>query len=586
MRSKTQCGLIALALMSGLAAAVPAQAQQNADLRALAERYWEVCLRQDPAWATSLGEYRYNDQLEDLSEEGRKHRVQELRALERQLLRIPVPALADSDALIHQLLQESLRERLLRLELGTHLMPLDPLWGAHLRFPLILASQPFRDRGDFDAYVQRLRAFPRQVNDMIVNMRHGSAAGLVSPRVIVERVLPQLRTHIVADATKSVFYEPVRELGRLDPDQREAVRQAVLDAIQGDVIPAYLQLLAYVEDDYLHRCRVTIGVGALPRGKEIYASYISLHTSLRLEPAEIHEYGLTRIKELEGRIAALQPALKFEGTVVQFLQHMRQDPRYRFGSRAEILARYQGILERTKPELTKLVTKVPHTDCVVLELEPFRAASAPAGYYNLAPRDGSRPAYFYVNTHAPESRVTYSAEVLTYHESVPGHHLQMSLAQENELLPEFQRYARNSAFEEGWALYAEELARELGGYAEPVQEFGRLSFALLRAARLVVDTGIHAQGWSRSQALEFMAQHTALTPEEIEAEVDRYIVWPGQALSYELGLRVFRTLRAEAERQLGDRFDVRAFHDELLACGAVPLEILQPRMRAWIKKQQ
>ena len=585
MGSKTHWWLVAITLLTA-AGAPSAEAQQNAGLRALAERYWEARLQQDPAWATALGEYGHNDKLEDLSEPKRERWDRELRESQRKLLGIPVVTLSEPDALIHQLLQHDLRDRLLRLQLNRHLTPLDPLWGAHLRFPLILNSQPFRNRSDFDAYVQRLRAFPQQVNDLIANMRRGSAAGLVSPRVVVQRVLPQLRTHIMADATQSVFYEPVRELTQLDPAQRQAVRETVLDAIQGDVIPAYLQLLAYVEDDYLHRCRDTVGIGALPRGDQVYAAYVYLHTSMRPEPAELHEYGLARIRELEAEVAALQPKLSFEGTVEQFLQHMRQDPRYRFGSRAEILERYQSILARTKPQLGKLVTKVPRTDCVVMELEPFRSASAPAGYYDLAPQDGSRPAYFYVNTHAPQSRVSYSAEVLTYHESVPGHHLQMSLAQENESLPKFQRYARNSAFEEGWALYAEELARELGGYADPAQEFGRLSFALLRAARLVVDTGIHAQGWTRQQALDFLARHTALTPEEIEAEVDRYIVWPGQALSYELGLRVFRELRAEAERQLGDKFDARTFHDELLACGAVPLEILQPRMQAWIKARK
>lgn len=583
MGRRTRGGLVAVVLCLGVGA--PVRAQENAALCELAERYWDALLRQKPAWATALGEYSHNDKLEDLSEAGRQRWQHQLRGLQKDLYRIPERTLSESDALIHQLLQHALRDRLLRLELNKHLVPLDPLWGPHLRFPLILTSQPFRDARDFDAYVRRLRAFPQQVNDMIANMRRGSAAGVVSPRVIVERVLGQLRTHIVADATESVFYAPVRQLSQLAPAEREAVRHAVLDAIQGDVIPAYLQLLAYVEDDYLHRCRSTIGISALPRGEQLYAAHVYLSTSLRLTPAEIHAYGLTRIKEIESQLAALQPRLGFEGTVGQFLEHMRQDVRYRARSRAEILERYRGVLERTKPRIKELVTKVPRTDCVVMELEPFRAESAPAAYYNLAPHDGSSPAYFYVNTHAPSSRVTYTTEVLTYHESVPGHHLQMSLAQENESLPQFQRYARNSAFEEGWALYAEGLAREIDGYADPVQEFGRLSFALWRAARLVVDTGIHAQGWSRQQALDFMAQHTALTPAAIEAEVDRYIVWPGQALSYQLGLRVFLGLRDEAIRTLGARFDARTFHDELLSWGAQPLDILEQRMQAWIKAQ-
>jgi prolyl oligopeptidase len=363
---------------------------------------------------------------------------------------------------------------------------------------------------------------------------------------------------------------------------REAVTRDITDAIATAMIPAYAQLMAFIEDDYVHLCRESVGIGAVRSGQMLYESLAYLNTTVRTKPDDIHETGLSEVARIREAMAKVQKEIGFEGSLDDFLKHMRSDPKYRFTSREELISAADAILQRAKKDMPKLFNKLPKADCVMKEIESFRAPAAPVGYYNPTPEDGSRPGYYYINTHKPEERLRFTLEALSYHEAVPGHHLQMALDQENKNLPRFRRYGSYTAYIEGWALYTEKLGYEIGGYATPQDRFGQLTFEMWRACRLVVDTGMHYKGWTRLQAIDFMAKNTSLALVDIENEIDRYISWPGQALGYKIGeLRILQ-LRKEAEEKLGPKFDLRAFHDALLAGGAMPIDILEKRMREWI----
>jgi prolyl oligopeptidase len=560
-----------------------AAAQSNPTLKALADDYWEAVLRRHPTRATALGDHRFDDRLADLSDRSRLNWERGLRALLTRVDRVPEQGLTPEDRLTRDLLKRSIRDRIARLECRLDLTPMDPLYGRHIAFPLILVSQPFRNAADFDAYASRLRAFPQQITDIIANMRNGVRLGVVSPRMIVEKTIPQIRTHIVADVTRSEFYKPLKDATNLTEPERKTATELITDAISASVIPAYLQLLAYVEDEYLHAARPTIGMSAVTNGDRIYRTLVHLHTTLRTTPDEIHQLGLAEVARLRNELAKVQAEIGFEGTLNEFIQHMRTDPRQRFKTADELVAAADGYLTRMKTLLPRLFGRLPKADCVMKEMESFRAPSAPVAFYNASPEDASRPGYFYINTYAPTDRLRFTLEALTYHEAVPGHHLQAALDQENADLPRFRRYGGYNAYVEGWALYAEKLGYEVGGYRDPLSRYGQLTFEIWRACRLVVDTGIHLEGWTRRQAIDYMKENTSLADLDIEAEVDRYIAWPGQALAYKMGeLRILR-LRRDAEKQLGDRFDLRAFHDALLFGGAMPIDTLETRMKAWIE---
>ncbi len=581
MRGSLIAAAVSVLVLSGNSA----QAQSNQALKELADKYWDALLERNPVWATSLGDHRFDDRLADLGQQALEGWERSLRLFLRQADRIPGNELTAEDRLTRDLLKRAVRDELARIQCHLDYTPLDPLYGPHIAFPLIFVSQPFRDAADFEAYVARLQAFPQQVTDMIANMHTGVRLGLVSPCVLVEKAIPQIRTHIPSDVTKSEFYKPLKQTTNLTEEQRQIVTAEVTDAIASRVFPAYLQLLAYVQDEYLYVCRSTVGMSAVSNGNQIYQTLVYLHTTVRATPDEIHELGLAEVARIRGEMTNVKTEAGFEGTLDEFIEHMRTDPRYRFKNRDELVAAADGYLRRTKPLLTRLFGRLPRADCVMKEIESFRAASSPVAYYNASPEDGSRPGYFYINTYAPTQRLRFTLEALTYHEAIPGHHLQAALDQENTALPKFRRYGRYDAYIEGWALYAEKLGYEIGGYRDPYARFGQLTFEMWRACRLVVDTGIHQKGWSRQQAIEYLTRNTSLAPLDVEAEVDRYIAWPGQALSYKMGeLRILQ-LRKEAQQRLGERFDIRAFHDALLAGGAMPIDMLETRIRDWLTSQ-
>lgn len=580
-------GTLRIWLLLGGLTVTTAHGQENAALKAVADAYWQGHLRENPQWATTLGDYRYADRLDDLSEESRIAWGKELSKFQIQLNRLPVPQLSGADQLNLSVLRRILTDELVRTESAGHLNLLNALNGPHIEFPLIVESQPFRNADDYAAYIKRLRAFPEQVSQAINTLRVRQKGELTTPRHLVEQIVPQIRMHLVTDVTTSVLYaKPVEKAAALPEADRTRVTREIAAAIRTDVIPAYWRLLAFVQDEYLPACRTTIGLSDLPNGAEVYAALAEVQTTFPTKPDEIHEIGLREVARIRGEMARSQATLGVEGSMEQFLEHMRTAPEYRAKSAEELVQRYGAVLDRTKPLMTELVTRLPKADCIMKVLEPYRAASSPMAYYNPIPKDGSRPGYFYINTHAPTERTLFSLEALTYHEAVPGHHLQIALATELTGVPEYRQLTFFNAYIEGWALYAERLGEEIGGYQDPVQKFGQLNFEMWRACRLVVDTGMHAKGWPRERAIDYMLNNTAFTRLDVAAEIDRYIAWPAQALAYKMGELKIRDLRRRAEETLGAKFDVRTFNDALLADGAVPLPILEERMTAWLEAQK
>jgi uncharacterized protein (DUF885 family) len=569
------------------AAATRTLGQTDPALKSLADRYWDASMERYPTSATDLGDYRFNDRLPDLSEEARLRWNQALEGFLKEVQALPAAGLSPADRLTRGLLERTLQDGLFEFaaQHGQYL-PLNPLDGPQLRFPLILVSQPFRSTEDFHKYAARLHAFPKQVDDLIANMRKGVSLRIVSPRVTIEKVVPQIRTHIVDDPAQSEFYKPVQRTETLSEADRQTVTQEIVQAIRSDVAPAYRKLLQFVESEYLPACRPTVGIGAVPTGDKMYDELAYLNATVKVNADEVHQLGLSEVARIRGEMAKVQKEVGFEGSLDDFLAHMRTDPAQRFKTGEELYAAADAILQRTKPLMSKLFTRIPKADCVMKELESFRAPASPVAYYNPPPEDGSRPGYFYINTYKPEERLRFTLEALTYHEAIPGHHFQIALHQENTELPKFRRYGSFTAYVEGWALYTEKLGYEIGGYKDAYSRFGQLTFEMWRACRLVVDTGMHTKGWSRQQAIDFMASNTSLARLDIESEIDRYISWPGQALAYKIGeLRILQ-LRREAEEKLGKRFDLRAFHDALLSEGAMPIDVLETRMRTWISERQ
>ncbi|HUU83502.1 MAG TPA: DUF885 domain-containing protein [Phycisphaerae bacterium] len=572
-------GAFAVALVAGCAS-------PGARLHALLDEAWEAQMRWSPTWATSLGGHRYDDRLADLSLAAQGRRVEELRGFQARLAGIPRETLSDEDRLNGLLFEHHVETQLTDLQSGQHLIPVNQLGGPHLGLPLILVSHPFRNAGDYANYLSRLRAFPGQVEQAIACMREGIRTGFVAPRLTVEPTLEQMQSLMAADPDTNELYKPLLDKpNTLKPAESVEIDALIRMAIAEEVVPAYQRLHDFVRDVYLPACRETVGIWDVPGGEAIYNRVVERYTTTALTPEEIHQIGLDELERIGAEMDDIRRQQGFDGTLPEYLKHLRGDPRYRAPSGAWLLQEYQAILERTEPRLGELFGHLPQAPCIVKELEPFRAASAPAAYYNAAALDGSRPGFFYVNTSELQERVIYTTEALTYHEAVPGHHLQFMLDAENESRPTFRRHVYISAYSEGWALYAEGLGAELGGYTDPLQRFGRLTYDAWRAGRLVVDTGLHRFRWTRAQAIAFMEEHTGLARFNIEREVDRYIAWPGQALAYKIGELRIRELRAAAEERLGDRFDVRAFHDRVLGDGGLPLDILTERVKDWICRQ-
>ena len=544
---------------------------------------WERRLQFDPLFATSTGETRYNDRLPRVREEDYAAYYADLSTFRARLEGIEREMLPPEEKLNYVIWQRLIDNDLHELELGGYRLPLSKVWGFHLALPDCYLNMPFDTLEDYERYIGRLRDFPRYIQDQIELMRGALQRGFIPPRVILEGVDEAIRAQMVADPTLSVNYQPFLSLpAGFSETQRTRLGQAGQAAIQKAVIPGYQAALDFLLDEYLPAARDTIAASELPNGLEFYTHRIQFFTSLNLTPQEVHQIGLDEVKRIRAEMEAVQQKVGFTGNFRQFIEFLRSDARFYVQTPEQLLEKTALVLKRMDGELPRLFKKLPRLPYGIRAIPDFSAPGNTAAYYFPGPGDGSRAGVYYVNTYDLPSRPLYEIEALSLHEAVPGHHLQIALQQELENLPLFRRHNGFTSFVEGWALYAERLGLEVGFYQDAYSDFGRLSYEMWRACRLVVDTGMHALGWSREQAIETMLDNTSSTLLNIINEVDRYIAWPGQALAYKIGELKIRQLRAQAEAAMGDRFDLRSFHDVLLRQGAVPLDVLEAMVNEYI----
>lgn len=566
--------------------ACPCPARGEEALRALVDRYWSELLDRHPLEATLfVGDRRNEDRVNDPSVAAYEAWLGSLREIDRELRALPdLTGRTLDERIDKEVLAGMIADRIALAKFGDHLIPLAQLLRSptdvhaddlHLVFAQLGEFHPAFTAGDVQNYVRRLDAFPELADGLIAVMNQGIAEKRMPPKVVTRRVLPQLRALASEKAEESPLWAFVE---RLPKDRREDAAKRVRASIQERVAPGYRKLAEFVERVYLPACRESIGLVATPDGGPHYALLVKHYTTTDLTPEAIHAMGLAQIAKAREGMEAVRRKVGFEGDLPAFLSQVRDDPALRNRTSSEILKGHQRILQEMSMALPKLFGKSPASPFEVRAFDSLRAKSSPAGEYLPMPSDGSRPGIFFVNTMDPESRPTYTMRALAYHEALPGHHFQGALAAEMVGRPPFRRFFYIPAFDEGWALYAEGLGAELGLYKTPHEELGRLSYDAQRSARLVVDTGIHAMGWSREQAVAYFAENTAIPRNEIENEVDRYIAWPGQALAYKVGELTIRKIRADRERLEGEAFDLKAFHDRLLSFGSVPARLLEKLM--------
>ena len=446
-------------------------------------------------------------------------------------------------------------------------------------------AQPFVTVQDYDNWLKRIDGLIVWMDQAIVNMREGIAKGVVQPRPVVEKVLPQLEAMIVDDPAQSEFYGPIRNLpADVGATDRERLTTAYTAAIRDKLVPAYRRLHAFMRDEYLPHARASVAWTALPDGAAWYAYFVSEHTTTTMTPEEIHQLGLSEVARILDEMDKVRVKVGFDGDRAAFFAYLRSDPKFYYTRGEDLVAGYMDVKKRIDAALPKLFSVFPKADYEVREVEAYRARSAAGAFYQQPSADGTRPGIFYVNTYDLKSQPQFGMETLSLHEASPGHHFQIAIQQELTGLPRFRRFGGNyTAFVEGWALYSEYLGPELGLFTDPYQYFGRLNDEQLRAMRLVVDTGLHAKGWTREQAIAYMLDNSTLAPSDVESEVERYIANPGQALGYKVGDLRIQALRHKAEAALGAKFDIRDFHREVLSDGAVPMDVLERKVERWIE---
>ncbi|MFN9452553.1 MAG: DUF885 domain-containing protein [Gemmatimonadota bacterium] len=566
--------LAALAATSRLAAQSP--------VNVLADRYWQWSLRENPVAATYAGVPGYDDRLGSVAPDALARQADSLRAFLAELARMDQATLAGQERVTAEILALRWRDDLDELERRTIRIPVNAEGGFHTGIAGLPRITPARTPEDIERYARRLEEVPRYFREHVAWMRRGLAEGYVPPRIILEGMESTMQL-VTPDPEASVFWEPVTRLPASvsEPDRRR-VRQRLARVIADSVARAYGDLFRFFTEEYRPRTRATLAARLLPDGEAFYRQQVRHFTTLPLEPDSVHAIGLAEVARIRAEMDRVRATAGFRGTHAQFLRFLRTDPRFAPKSAEELLGRARDIAKRVDWALPSQFGRLPRQPYGVVPVPAHLAPKYTAGRYSGAPIGGTRAGEYWVNTTSLRSRTLYTLEALTLHEAVPGHHLQTALAQELEGIPEFRRRGYFSAFGEGWGLYSERLGLDMGFYRDPYSDFGRLTYEMWRACRLVVDTGLHWKGWSRQQAIDYMAANTALAIHEVTTEVDRYIGWPGQALAYKIGELEIRALRAEAERRLGPRFDVRAFHDVVLGSGSVPLPTLRRRVGDWI----
>ena len=568
------------------AAAAPAS-DKAAKLNALYDEYWEALLKLNPLQATFQGDSRYNDQLPDFYSADFRAKSHDF--TENWLKRIEAvgsDGLSGQDLLSYEIFVRDAADSLESEKYPDWMMPVNQM-GSIASYAIMLGSgtgaQPFKTVKDYDNWLARGNRLPVLFDSAIGNMRQGMAAGVVQPRALMEKVVPQLDALIKDKPEDTLLWGPITSMPAdfSDADRKRLTAQ-YREMIGERIIPAFRKLRAFIADDYLPATRDSVGLDKLPDGAAWYAFNAHQSTTTDMTPAQIHQLGLDEVARIHGEIRKVMVEAGFKGSLQEFFEFMKTDPQFSFKSEDALLAYYRSLEDRINQRVPEQFSLLPKAPFEIRPVEPFRAKSAAGGSYMSPSEDGTRPGVFYVNTYDLPTRKTWDAEDLFLHEAIPGHHFQLALQQELTGLPKFRRFGGQTAFIEGWGLYAESLGKSLGVYETPYDYFGYLQNELWRAIRLVTDTGLHSKGWTREQVIRYMLDNSAESETQATAEAERYIAWPGQALAYKIGELKIQSLRRKAEQALGPKFDVREFHAEVLKDGAVPLEILEAKIDRWI----
>ncbi len=569
------------------AAAPPAAGDVHKRFAAFLDEEWDWSMREYPIFATMVGDPRFDDKLPDMSFAAIERRKAHSRDAVQRLEHIDRKRLTRDEQLDYDLFLRDARLDIEGQRFPEELLVLDKLGGVH-SIPADLAQQiPRRNVQDFEHFLTRLDAYPQLVDEHIALLKKGLERGVTPPRVTLEKLGETIGNQIVDDPAKSPIYQLAFAQLPTNIAPADAARlQAAAKKVIGErVLPAVRAFRKFVVDDYVPHARTTLGMSALPDGAAWYAYAARRSTTTDLTPERIHELGLGEVARIGAEADATMRASGWKGSREEFAKFLRSDPRFFFTDKDALVTAYRDIAKRIDPELPRLFGRLPRLTYGVRAVPAHDEKVQTTAYYNQGSLENGRPGWFYANTYDLKSRPKWEMEALTLHEAVPGPHLQIAIAQELGELPKFRRNGFYTAFVEGWGLYAESLGGELGMFKDPYSKYGAEQYEMWRAIRLVVDTGIHAKGWSRQQAIDYFREHSAKALHDIEVEVDRYISWPGQALAYKIGQLKIRELRTRAEKQLGARFDVRAFHDVVLGGGALPLDVLEARVDEWLRSQ-
>ena len=564
-------------------------AARRADLTRLLNDEWEYTLQHSPELATQVGDPRYNDRLSDFSDQAIAESLEDARQALARFEAIDTTGFPEQEKLNQQLMVRSLRDGLESARFKDWEMPVTQFGGIHLWYPSLPYDSPFRNVKDYEDYISRLHQMPRALDQAIGHMRDGLRDHLMPPKFLLEKVADQAQS--IADDSlgddpldKSPFCEPLKKFpDSISPADRARLRAAIEAAVKNEVAPAYAKFAKFVREDYAPHGRSDPGLWALPDGDARYRLAVKEQTTTDMSPDAIHDLGVKSVAEIESQMLVIAHAQGFPD-LKSFNGHIRHDPAHYAKSGQQLFDLYSHYRDQMYPKLPQLFGRLPKNKLDVVPMETFREKSSPPADYSLGAGDGSRPGRINVNEYAPEKRLLLNVEAIAYHEGVPGHHLQFSIAQELPDLPPFRKFTLDvNAYTEGWAFYSERLGKEVGFYQDPYSEYGRLQNEIWRAVRWVVDTGVHSQHWTRQQMVDYFHAHTAMDDENINTEVDRYIAWPGQALSYKMGQMKILELRARAQKELGPKFDLRKFHDAILDSGPLPLDVLEGKIDDWIR---
>ena len=565
--------------------AATAYGDATQDFETLLAENWQWRLDQSPLRASFLGDKRNNDKWTDMSLAAIEARQDKTREFMRRLLAIDSSQLADADRLNYDLFRRDLQDDIEGVRFKTYLMPISQRGGVQT---LEIVADRLRPSSvaDFEDWLARMDGVPAVIAQTMALQEAGRKAGYMPPKILMQRIPDQISAQLVEDPQLSPFYTAFEKMPDSIPEgEQERLRKAAISIIDKSIVPAYRDFSRYFNDVYLPASRDSIGASSLPDGEAFYEYRARSFTTTSMTPDEIHRLGLSEVKRIRDEMQLVIDELEFEGDFQAFLEFLRSDAQFYYDTPEELFDAYLATCKRIDPQLVKLFGKLPRMPYGLRKIPDNVAPDTTTAYYSRPAGDGSRAGYYYVNLYKPEVRPKYEIEVLSVHEAVPGHHLQIALQMELGDLPPFRRFSGFTAFTEGWGLYSESLGYDLGLYQDPYSRFGALTYEMWRAVRLVVDTGMHYKGWTRQQAIDFFKDNAAKTELDIINEIDRYIAWPGQALAYKIGQLKILELRKRAEQMLGNEFDLRAFHDELLGGGALPLEVLETRMSRWISGQ-